>query len=76
MHHQKVSQRLWQFLVFLSRKFGRDVECGRLIDLPLTHEEIADSIGSTRVSVTRLLQHFEAEGKLRRSKRQLILFLG
>lgn len=76
MHHQKVPKRLWQFLVFLSRKFGRDLEWGRLIDLPLTHEEIADSIGTTRVTVTKMLQHFEAQGKLRRSKRRLILFLG
>jgi CRP-like cAMP-binding protein len=76
MHHQKVSQRLWQFLVFLSRKFGRDVQWGRLIDLPLTHQDIAEAINTTRVSVTRMLQHFEALGKLRRSKRQLILFLG
>lgn len=74
--HQKVPQRLWQFLVFLSIKFGRDVQWGRLIDVPLTHQEIADAIGTTRVTVTRMLQHFEAEGKLRRSKRQLVLFLG
>jgi CRP-like cAMP-binding protein len=76
MHYQKVSQRLWQFLIFISRKFGRDLSGGRLIDVPLTHQDIAEAINTTRVSVTRMLQHFEAEGKLRRSKRRLILFLG
>ena len=59
--------------VFLSHKFGRDVEQVRVIDLPITHEEIAEAVGTTRITVTRMLQQFEAEGKLRREKRRLIL---
>lgn len=70
---QGVSQKLWQFLVFLSHKFGREVGAGWAIDLALTHQDIANAIGTTRVTVTRMLQQFEAEGKLRREKRQLIL---
>jgi CRP-like cAMP-binding protein len=69
-------QKTWKFLVFLSQKFGRDVEKGRLLDLPITHEEIAETIGTTRITVTRMLQQFEAEGKLRREKRRLILCQG
>ncbi len=73
---QDASQKLWQFLVFLSHKFGRDVAPGRALDIALTHQDIAEACGATRVTVTRMLQKFEAEGKLRRHKRQLILFLG
>lgn len=73
LHCQRVRQKLWKFLLFLSQKFGRDVEPGRLLDLPLTQLEIAQTIGTTRVTVTRMLQLFEAEGKLRRIQRQLIL---
>ncbi len=69
-------QKTWKFLVFLSQKFGRDVEKGRLLDLPITHEEIAETIGTTRITVTRMLHQFEAEGKLRREKRRLILCQG
>ena len=73
---QDASQRLWQFLVFLSQKLGREVESGIALDIALTHQDIANAIGATRVTVTRMLQHFEAEGKLRREKRQLILCQG
>lgn len=72
-HRQPVHQRLWQFLSWLSQKFGRDVERGRLIDLIVTQQEIAEATNTTRVSVTRILQQFESEGLLQREKRQLIL---
>ncbi|MBW4640409.1 MAG: Crp/Fnr family transcriptional regulator [Gloeocapsa sp. UFS-A4-WI-NPMV-4B04] len=66
-------QRLWQFLVFLDQKFGCDVEQGRLIDLVLTHQEIAEAVNATRVSVTRMLQQLEAERLLSRQSKRLIL---
>lgn len=65
--------RLWQLLLWLGEKFGRDVVAGRLIDLRLTHQELAEAISATRVSVTRMLQRFEQEGKLLRHQKQLIL---
>jgi CRP-like cAMP-binding protein len=68
-----MSQRLWKFLVFLSQKFGRDVDSGRMIDLVLTHQELAEAINTTRVTVTRILQQFESEGRVRRHQRRLVL---
>ena len=73
VHCKSAYQKTWKFLVFLSHKFGCDVDKGRLLDLPITHEEIAEAVSTTRITVTRMLQHFEAEGKLRREKRRLIL---
>lgn len=73
VHRKPASVRLWQFLVWLGQKFGRDVEQGRLIELEVTHQEIADAVNMTRVTVTRLLQQFEEEGMLLRYKRQLVL---
>ena len=73
LHQKPVSRRLWHFLVWLGQKFGRDVDTGRLIDLQLTHQELAEAIGTTRVSVTRMLQEFESEGMLLRHQRQFIL---
>ncbi|OKH26312.1 Crp/Fnr family transcriptional regulator [Chroogloeocystis siderophila] len=75
VHRKPVSMRLWHFLIWLSEKFGREVEQGRLIDLAITHQEIAEVINTTRVSVTRLLQQFEEEGMLLRHQRRLILCL-
>ncbi|WP_242037859.1 Crp/Fnr family transcriptional regulator [Tolypothrix sp. FACHB-123] len=73
VHCKPMSVRLWQFLLWLSRKFGRDVEDGKLIDLNATHQEMAEVLNTTRVTVTRLLQQFEEEGTLLRHKRQMIL---
>ena len=36
LHLHPIKERLWQFLVWLGQKFGRDVDQGRLIDLQLT----------------------------------------
>ena len=76
MHCNSAYQKPWKFLVCLSQKKGRDVEQVRVIDLPITHEEIAEAVGTTRVTASRMLQQFEAEGKLRREKRRLILCQG
>ncbi len=75
VHRKPVALRLWQFLVWLSEKFGRDVDQGRLIELYITHQEIAEVLNTTRVTVTRLLQQFEADGALIRYKRRIILCL-
>ncbi len=70
---KRVSMRVWQFLLWLSNKFGRELEQGKLIELGITHQEIADVLNTTRVTVTRVLQQFESEGKLQRYKRKIIL---
>ncbi len=73
IHRKPIPLRLWQFLVWLSQKFGRDVDQGKLIDLRLTHQELAEAIAVTRVSVTRLLQQFELEGVLLQHQRRFII---
>ncbi|MFN6572614.1 transcriptional regulator [Nostoc minutum NIES-26] len=75
VHRKPISVRLWQFLVWLSEKFGRNVEQGKLIDLNVTHQEISEVLNTTRVTVTRLLQQFEENGMLLRYKRRIILRL-
>jgi CRP-like cAMP-binding protein len=73
VHRKPICLRLWQFLIWLSEKFGRDVEQGKLIDLNVTHQEMAEVLNTTRVTVTRLLQQYEEEGTLVRNKRRIIL---
>lgn len=55
--------------MWLAQKFGREVEQGQLIDLRLTHTDIAEVIGGTRVTVTRLLSQFEQDGIINRPRR-------
>jgi len=73
LHQQRLSLRLLQLLVWLVQKFGREVDQGQLIDLRLTHEEIADFASTTRTTVTRMLKQFEEEGLIRRLRHQIIL---
>ena len=61
--------------MWLSEKFGRDVDKGKLIDLNVTHQDIAEVLNTTRVTVTRLLQQLEEEGTVLRHKRRIILRL-
>lgn len=72
--YKKVETMLLKLLAWLSQRFGSEVEKGRLIDMRLTHEDLADMIGSTRVTVTRILGQFEQEGLIdRRSLNRIIL---
>ncbi|NJK67631.1 MAG: Crp/Fnr family transcriptional regulator [Microcoleus sp. CSU_2_2] len=65
--------RLLQLLAWLGQKFGREVEQGRLIDLKLTHQEISEAMGITRITVTRLMCRLEKEGIIDRTRPQYIV---
>ena len=57
-HLGNAETRLHALLALLARRLGR--RCGPWCDLPfrLTHERIAELIGTTRVTTTRLLSRF------------------
>ncbi|MBE9165404.1 MULTISPECIES: Crp/Fnr family transcriptional regulator [Microcoleaceae] len=65
--------RLLQLLVWLGKKFGREVAQGVLIDLRLTHQEISEAMGITRITVTRLMCRLEEEGIIDRTRPQYIV---
>ncbi|AUT02712.1 replication/maintenance protein [Nostoc sp. CENA543] len=74
INRKPISLRLWEFLVWLSKKFGRNLEQGCLIELYITHQEIAEVLNTTRVTITRLLQEFETAKMLLRHQRRIILY--
>lgn len=69
----QVHQRLQQLLSWLASKFGYESKQGQLIQLRLTHQDIADTLGTTRVTVTRLLSQFEREGRIVWREQYLLL---
>ena len=70
---ESLRDRLVQLLAWLGRKFGREVAQGLLIDLRLTHQEISEAIGITRITVTRLMCRLEQEGIIDRTRPQYIV---
>lgn len=68
-----VADRLQQFLLMLVQDFGQVEPQGVRIPLRLTHYQLATAIGTTRVTVTRLLKDLKDQGWLRFDQRYLVL---
>jgi CRP/FNR family transcriptional regulator len=62
--NNSVNLRLYRTLLDLGREFGRQngSQNAVLIDVPLTHQRLADMIGSNRVTVTRKLIDLQKRG--------------
>ncbi len=75
-HCRTVDVKLKKFLIWLSDKFGKPCDRGIRIDIKLTHQDIADTIGSTRVTMTRALSQLKTEGLISWSDRYLTLHEG
>lgn len=69
--HRDMGSRLVSFLLILCRDFGKPSEQGVQIDLKLSHQAIAEAIGSTRVTVTRLLGELRDEEMISITKKRI-----
>uniref|UniRef100_A0ACD5GZ22 Helix-turn-helix domain-containing protein n=1 Tax=Desertifilum tharense IPPAS B-1220 TaxID=1781255 RepID=A0ACD5GZ22_9CYAN len=56
-----------------TNKFGSEVGNGYLINCKLTHQDLAEFSGLTRVTVTRILSNLEQQGLIHRTSRQLVV---
>ncbi|TVQ13327.1 MAG: Crp/Fnr family transcriptional regulator [Leptolyngbya sp. DLM2.Bin27] len=70
-----VADRLQHFLLMLARDFGQVEPSGIRIPMRLTHHQLAAAIGTTRVTVTRLLKEFKEAGWLTVDQRYMVLQL-
>jgi CRP-like cAMP-binding protein len=52
---QQILERLIGFFSFLSQEFGQPTPDGIRLEIQLTHQQIADALNTTRVTVTRLI---------------------
>ncbi|MCU0568840.1 MAG: Crp/Fnr family transcriptional regulator [Oculatellaceae cyanobacterium Prado106] len=73
MHSGSIEKRLIQFLIWMAKKFGSRTTQGWLIDLRLTHQDIADVIGTSRVTTTRILNKMQQDGIIHWSRKRNIL---
>lgn len=59
--HKKVEERLRELLLMLKQEMGQNMQPGKRIQIRFTHQNLADVICTTRVTVTRLLGEFQAK---------------
>jgi CRP/FNR family cyclic AMP-dependent transcriptional regulator len=69
----KVSERLMHLFERLSAEHGRPAEGGTLLDVRLTHHDLASVIGSTRETVTVEIAALVRAGKIRHDGRYITL---
>jgi CRP-like cAMP-binding protein len=61
-------ERLLGYLTLLIEEFGEPCKEGYFLPFPLTHAQIASAIGTTRVTVTRLMKELREERKAIQTK--------
>ncbi len=59
---RRVKDRLRQLILLLHQELGQVTSKGIQLKVKLTHQQLASMIGSTRVTVTRLLNELKTEG--------------
>jgi CRP/FNR family transcriptional regulator, cyclic AMP receptor protein len=57
---RQVPSRVAKLLINLAENHGKMTPSGIVLDVPLTHQEIADFVGSSRVTVTQVLNRFRS----------------
>lgn len=71
--HTWSHDRLARVLLQLSQKYGMELPAGSLINVRLTHEDLANLIGTSRETVTMQLSKFTRMGLLKREGRRFIV---
>lgn len=61
---KRTIDRLLGFITLLVEEYGEPVEGGYCLPYPLTHAQIGSAIGSTRVTVTRLMGKLRKQGSI------------
>jgi CRP-like cAMP-binding protein len=73
VHH---SERVLERLLQLARTYGRAVPGGVRVDFPLTHQLMADMVGSARETVSLALSDLARAGFLQRQHHRYVLRIG
>jgi len=69
-----VASRVLKLLRRLGNHYGRRVEHGIFLELPITHQEMADMIGASRQTVTTVLGDLKRRGLIQMEHRSMFIF--
>jgi CRP/FNR family transcriptional regulator len=71
---REVGARLARLLLNLGERFGEpDARGGTLLDIRLTHQELANMIASTREAVSKVMSEFQRDGFVEVRNRKIVL---
>lgn len=73
--YRRVEDRLKHLLVLLGQEVGQVTETGIRLSVRLTHQQLANAIGTTRVTITRLLNILRQDGWLLFDRHRHIVLL-
>ncbi|NET51241.1 MAG: Crp/Fnr family transcriptional regulator [Merismopedia sp. SIO2A8] len=73
LHCSRIDCRLEQFIGWFADQFGQVQPDGVHLQVRLTHQELSEAVGTTRVTVTRTIRQLEEEGKISWSRHQQIV---
>lgn len=70
---EPVEKRLAHALLRLLEKNARKTEQGTLIDMPLSRQDLAEMVGSTLYTISRILSAWESKGLVKSGREQLTI---
>jgi CRP-like cAMP-binding protein len=73
LEYKTAYERVIYRLLFLAGRFGKETEQGLIIDAPITHKIIANSINLTRESVSRELEKLHSDNLITTEKGRIII---
>jgi CRP/FNR family cyclic AMP-dependent transcriptional regulator len=68
-----VRSRILKIMMRLSLEYGKDTKEGILIDVKLTHQQLANLVGTARESVTKVLLELQMEQMIEIRQKRIIL---
>lgn len=71
---QDVRNRVISFLIMLADQHGVAKDNKITINLPMTHQEFANSVGTTRETINRLLNQLDKDGILKTERNRIVIF--
>src|ERR687896_1703816 len=71
--HREVSTRLATLLINLGDRFGEEDGKGLLVDVRLTHQDLANMIASTREAVSKVMSELQRDGVIESRKRRIVI---
>jgi CRP/FNR family transcriptional regulator, global nitrogen regulator len=72
--HREVSTRLATLLLNLSERFGEsNGSSATVLDMRLTHQDLANMIASTREAVSKVMSEFQRDGTIEVQNRKIVL---